>query len=149
MLRQDSMAVVPPPNTHTVKKTMSRVVLNIICRAYVAVSRMARAKAMAPRSPAGRDSRGAVSARAQATPMASFPSGIYTLLPLCWDIHHQGRTVMILSPLFPSPEGEQSSCPMPCIQSRTGGAHSYISNHWDPSCPASPPDIAHKRLRVE
>lgn len=52
IFRQDSMAVVPPPKTHTVKKTMRSVVLNIICRAYVAVSRMAKAKAMAPRSPA-------------------------------------------------------------------------------------------------
>lgn len=31
--RQDSMAVVPPPKTQTVKKTMSSVVLNIICLA--------------------------------------------------------------------------------------------------------------------
>lgn len=54
MCSQDSMGVVPPPNTHTVKKTMSSVVLNIICRAYVAVSLMARANAMAPRKPAKR-----------------------------------------------------------------------------------------------
>lgn len=47
------MGVVPPPNTQTVKKTMSNVVVNIICRAYVAVSRMAKANAMAPRRPAG------------------------------------------------------------------------------------------------
>lgn len=33
MFRQDSMAVVPPPKTQTVKKTMRSVVLNIICRA--------------------------------------------------------------------------------------------------------------------
>lgn len=52
---QDSMAVVPPPNTHTVKKTMSSVVVNIIWRAYVAVSRMAKANAIAPRKPAERD----------------------------------------------------------------------------------------------
>lgn len=49
---QDSIGVVPPPNTQTVKNTMSRVVVNIICRAYVAVSRIARANAIAPRSPA-------------------------------------------------------------------------------------------------
>lgn len=48
---QESIGVVPPPNTHTVKKTMSRVVVNIICRAYVAVSRIARANAIAPLSP--------------------------------------------------------------------------------------------------
>lgn len=52
---QDSMGVVPPPNTHTVKKTMSSVVVNIIWRAYVAVSRMAKANAIAPRKPAERD----------------------------------------------------------------------------------------------
>lgn len=46
------MGVVPPPNTQTVKKTMSSVVVNIICRAYVAVSRMAKANAIAPRKPA-------------------------------------------------------------------------------------------------
>ena len=45
------MGVVPPPNTQTVKKTMRRVVVNIICLAYVAVSRMARANAIAPRRP--------------------------------------------------------------------------------------------------
>ncbi len=49
---QDSIGVVPPPNTQTVKNTISRVVVNIICRAYVAVSRIARANAIAPRSPA-------------------------------------------------------------------------------------------------
>lgn len=48
----DSMGVVPPPKTQTVKKTMRRVVVNIICRAYVAVSRIASANAMAPRRPA-------------------------------------------------------------------------------------------------
>lgn len=52
MCSQDSIAVVPPPNTQTVKKTMSSVVVNIIWRAYVAVSRMAKAKAIAPRKPA-------------------------------------------------------------------------------------------------
>lgn len=31
--KHDSMAVVPPPNTHTVKNTIRSVVLNIICRA--------------------------------------------------------------------------------------------------------------------
>ena len=49
---QDSMAVVPPPNTQTVKKTMRSVVVNIIWRAYVAVSRIAKANAIAPRRPA-------------------------------------------------------------------------------------------------
>lgn len=43
--------MVPPPNTQTVKKTISRVVVNIICRAEVAVSRIARANAIAPRKP--------------------------------------------------------------------------------------------------
>ena len=33
MLMKDSMGVVPPPQIHTVKKTMSRVVENIIWRA--------------------------------------------------------------------------------------------------------------------
>lgn len=33
MCSQDSMGVVPPPNTQTVKKTMSSVVVNIIWRA--------------------------------------------------------------------------------------------------------------------
>lgn len=33
MLMKVSMGVVPPPQTQTVKKTMSRVVENIICRA--------------------------------------------------------------------------------------------------------------------
>lgn len=33
MCSHDSMGVVPPPNTHTVKKTMSSVVVNIIWRA--------------------------------------------------------------------------------------------------------------------
>lgn len=50
---QDSIWVVPPPQTQTVKKTTSRVVENIILRAYVAVSLMDRAKVIAPRSPAG------------------------------------------------------------------------------------------------
>lgn len=45
------MGVVPPPQIHTVKKTMSSVVENIICLAYVAVSLMERAKVIAPRSP--------------------------------------------------------------------------------------------------
>lgn len=31
--KHESMAVVPPPNTHTVKNTIRSVVLNIICRA--------------------------------------------------------------------------------------------------------------------
>lgn len=53
MLMKVSMGMVPPPQTQTVKKTMSRVVENIIWRAYVAVSRMERAKAMAPRRPGG------------------------------------------------------------------------------------------------
>lgn len=44
--------MVPPPQIQTVKKTTSRVVENIICRAYVAVSLMDRAKVMAPRRPA-------------------------------------------------------------------------------------------------
>ena len=48
---QDNIWVVPPPQTHTVKKTTSRVVENIIWRAYVAVSLMDRAKVIAPRSP--------------------------------------------------------------------------------------------------
>lgn len=48
----DSICVVPPPQIQTVKKTTSRVVENIICRAYVAVSLMDRAKVMAPRRPA-------------------------------------------------------------------------------------------------
>lgn len=43
--------MVPPPQTQTVKKTRSRVVVNIICRAYVAVSLMDRAKVIAPRRP--------------------------------------------------------------------------------------------------
>lgn len=51
MCSQDSIGVVPPPNTQTVKKTISSVVENIIWRAEVAVSRMARANAIAPRSP--------------------------------------------------------------------------------------------------
>lgn len=63
MCRHDSMAVVPPPNTHTVKNTMRRVVLNIICRAYVAVSRMAKANAIAPRRPAGDTSALSITAR--------------------------------------------------------------------------------------
>ena len=54
MCRTDSMGVVPPPNTQTVKKTTSSVVVNIICRAYVAVSRIANANAIAPRRPAER-----------------------------------------------------------------------------------------------
>lgn len=48
---KESIGVVPPPHTHTVKKTIRRVVENIICRAYVAVSRMERAKVIAPRRP--------------------------------------------------------------------------------------------------
>lgn len=48
----DSICVVPPPQIQTVKKTTSKVVENIICRAYVAVSLMDRAKVMAPRRPA-------------------------------------------------------------------------------------------------
>lgn len=48
---QDSIWVVPPPQIQTVKKTTSRVVENIIWRAYVAVSLMDRAKVIAPRSP--------------------------------------------------------------------------------------------------
>lgn len=48
---QDSICVVPPPQTQTVKKTKSRVVENIIWRAYVAVSLMDRAKVIAPRRP--------------------------------------------------------------------------------------------------
>lgn len=48
---QDSICVVPPPHTQTVKKTKSRVVENIIRRAYVAVSLMDRAKVIAPRRP--------------------------------------------------------------------------------------------------
>lgn len=48
---QDSICVVPPPQTQTVKKTNSRVVENIIWRAYVAVSLMDRAKVIAPRRP--------------------------------------------------------------------------------------------------
>lgn len=52
MCSQDNMGVVPPPNTQTVKKTISSVVVNIICRAYVAVSLMAKANAIAPRNPA-------------------------------------------------------------------------------------------------
>lgn len=47
----DSIGVVPPPQIHTVKKTISSVVENIICLAYVAVSLIARANAIAPRSP--------------------------------------------------------------------------------------------------
>lgn len=49
---QDSIWVVPPPQIQTVKKTTSRVVVNIIWRAYVAVSLIDRAKVIAPRSPA-------------------------------------------------------------------------------------------------
>jgi hypothetical protein len=45
------MGVVPPPMTHTVKKTMSSVVVNIIWRAYDAVSRIASANAIAPLRP--------------------------------------------------------------------------------------------------
>lgn len=45
--------MVPPPQTQTVKKTKSRVVENIIFRAYVAVSLMDRAKVIAPRRPVG------------------------------------------------------------------------------------------------
>lgn len=48
---KDNIWVVPPPHIHTVKKTTSSVVENIICRAYVAVSLMERAKVMAPRRP--------------------------------------------------------------------------------------------------
>lgn len=48
---QDSIWVVPPPQIQTVKKTTSRVVENIIWRAYVAVSLIDRAKVIAPRSP--------------------------------------------------------------------------------------------------
>lgn len=48
---QDSIWVVPPPQIQTVKKTTSRVVENIIWRAYVAVSLMDRAKVIAPRRP--------------------------------------------------------------------------------------------------
>lgn len=55
MWNQDSMGVVPAANTQMVKKTISRVVVNIIWRAYVAVSLMAKAKAIAPRKPAGGD----------------------------------------------------------------------------------------------
>lgn len=51
MCMKESIGVVPPPHNHTVKKTMSRVLENIIRRAYVAVSRMASANAMAPRRP--------------------------------------------------------------------------------------------------
>lgn len=52
MLMKDSIGVVPPPQIHTVKKTIRRVVENIIWRAYVAVSRIERAKVIAPRRPA-------------------------------------------------------------------------------------------------
>lgn len=48
---QDSICVVPPPHTQTVKKTKSSVVENIILRAYVAVSLIDRAKVIAPRRP--------------------------------------------------------------------------------------------------
>lgn len=48
---QDSICVVPPPQIQTVKKTNSRVVENIIWRAYVAVSLMESAKVIAPRRP--------------------------------------------------------------------------------------------------
>lgn len=51
MCWQDSIWVVPPPQIQTVKKTTSRVVENIIWRAYVAVSLMDRAKVIAPRRP--------------------------------------------------------------------------------------------------
>lgn len=51
MFMKDSIGVVPPPHTHTVKKTMRRVLENVIRRAYVDVSRMARANAIAPRRP--------------------------------------------------------------------------------------------------
>lgn len=51
MCWQDSIWVVPPPQIQTVKKTTSRVVENIIWRAYVAVSLMDSAKVIAPRSP--------------------------------------------------------------------------------------------------
>lgn len=50
---KDSMGMVPPPQTQTVKKTIRRVVENIICRAYVAVSRMESANVIAPRRPVG------------------------------------------------------------------------------------------------
>lgn len=52
---QDSICVVPPPQIQTVKKTTSSVVENIICRAYVAVSLMDRAKVIAPRRPEGQN----------------------------------------------------------------------------------------------
>ncbi len=48
---QDSIWVVPPPQIQTVKKTTSSEVENIICRAYVAVSLIDKAKVMAPRRP--------------------------------------------------------------------------------------------------
>lgn len=51
MFSHDSMGVVPPPTIHTVKNTMSRVVENIIWCEQVAVSRIARANAMAPLRP--------------------------------------------------------------------------------------------------
>lgn len=53
MLSHDNIGVVPPPMIQTVKKTMRRVVVNIIWRAYDAVSRMASANAIAPLRPAG------------------------------------------------------------------------------------------------
>lgn len=51
MCKQESIAVVPPPKTQTVKNTIKSVVENIIWRAYVAVSRIAKANAIAPRKP--------------------------------------------------------------------------------------------------
>lgn len=53
MLMKDNIGMVPPPQIQTVKKTMRRVVENIIWRAYVAVSRIERAKVIAPRRPGG------------------------------------------------------------------------------------------------
>lgn len=130
MLRQESMAVVPPPNTHTVKKTMSRVVLNIICRAYVAVSRMASAKAMAPRSPEGRDSRAAVSAPSTGHPRDQLPTrGLHPAAPLLAHPPPGKNSDDSVTPPFRAQQGKPSSCPVPCTQSRTGGAHSYILNH--------------------
>lgn len=41
----------PPPNTQTVKRTISSAVVNIICLGWDSVSRIANANAIAPRKP--------------------------------------------------------------------------------------------------
>lgn len=41
----------PPPNTQTVKNTISSAVVNIICLGWDPVSRIANANAIAPRKP--------------------------------------------------------------------------------------------------